>query len=672
MRTLMRCLHGSRLYGTSTPSSDHDFKSLHVPSAQDILLQAAVPVLSLSTGTSASRNGADDMDDESFALHKFMRMLRDGDTNAVEMIFAPDSMLAHSTPEWEAIRSHRARFVNARCSGYVGYCRNQASKYSVKGDRLGAVRSAQALLRQAIAVHGPKARLGVAADAIAAHVAAHPGLSLVEDVPHPQGRAVPHWEVCNRKAPFTVMLREVEAMTTRTLEGYGARARAAEGADGVDFKAVSHALRVGFQARELLTTGGLTLPRPLAEAAYLLDVKLGRIPFREVGPVLDPLLAEVEAASASSVLPPESDVELMDSIVFDLYGKAERSGASRDRPPRDGRDARERIAADPGAILAIAAEAGDASKAPPAETLAAMATAAGRLRELGADRIRDGLFQVLASRRPSYGLRALNASGGLDVVLPEVAAADGVRQNDYHRFQVLDHVLAVVDAAADAGEPVSMRLAALLHDVAKPATAVARPDGRGNRFHGHETVGAGIADALLRRLGVDEALRTRTTMLVREHMYPTRDADGNANDDASIRKLIGRVGLDLVEPLTRLRRYDVLGKGFDFEAILAFEDAYALRVKAMTKVAARPGIGDLPVDGRDVAAALIAAGAKPAAWRGGPEIGVALKALVPRLSQPGPVDRETMLAAVAKHAAAQARAARAAAAARLRDAGAAR
>ncbi|HXM55484.1 MAG TPA: HDIG domain-containing protein, partial [Candidatus Dormibacteraeota bacterium] len=130
-----------------------------------------------------------------------------------------------------------------------------------------------------------------------------------------------------------------------------------------------------------------------------------------------------------------------------------------------------------------------------------------RLRErarppvVSVERVTDELRKMLLSPRPERALELLGEGGLLEMVLPEVAACRGVEQGGYHVADVYGHTLLTVQRVAEAevarGEPpdLVLRLAALLHDVGKPATATA--DGA---FHGHQDVGADLAHQALTRL----------------------------------------------------------------------------------------------------------------------------------------------------------------------------
>jgi hypothetical protein len=120
-------------------------------------------------------------------------------------------------------------------------------------------------------------------------------------------------------ANFSATLKHAYDMYKNVLESYGKRAQLAESNDGVDWKALSHAVRVATEALELLQYGRITMPLP--NAAHVLDIKLGRIPYKEVAAEIEELLPLVEAATKRSTLPEKADQEFIDSLVRESYLK---------------------------------------------------------------------------------------------------------------------------------------------------------------------------------------------------------------------------------------------------------------------------------------------------------------------------------------------------------------
>jgi len=317
MKTIVRTLFGSHLYGTSTPDSDTDYKSVHLPRGRDVLLHKTKPVISIRTKIdNRAKNTAQDIDDESFTLHKYFDQLQEGDIVALDMLFATEKSLVLKTPEWEAIQAVRPRLLHRSPKGAIGYMKRQVAKYGVKGSRVATTRAALGQLNAWIGTYGSQAKLSFFEDDVRTFAAAHEHSSVI-GIQQVDGSQLPHWEVCDRKLPLTVSLKECQNVLTRLFENYGDRALRAEKNQGVDWKAVSHAVRAGYQTIELLNYGNITFPRP--EADYILKVKRGLLDYTDVQHELEWLLDGVEQASATSPLPESVDRDLMNSIVLDLY-----------------------------------------------------------------------------------------------------------------------------------------------------------------------------------------------------------------------------------------------------------------------------------------------------------------------------------------------------------------
>lgn len=187
-------------------------------------------------------------------------------------------------------------------------------------------------------------------------------------------------------------------------------------------------------------------------------------------------------------------------------------------------------------------------------TRAAIPARAPRLAEVAPERLRDELAKLLVSAWPAWGLEELRALGLLAYIVPELLESVGVEQNRYHAWPVWEHLLL---ATANAPPVLRLRLAALLHDVAKPRCLSVDEAGR-RHFYGHELVGADMARAILERLRFDSATRDRVVHLVRCHMDLHLDL---AMSDRAILRMVSRIGRENLTDLVALRRADYIANG---------------------------------------------------------------------------------------------------------------
>ena len=143
--TVVRMRFGSHVYGTDLPTSDVDIKAVHIPPARDILLQRVKGSVLQKTNTDNSkRNTAADTDFESFSLQRFMELLLQGQTGPLSMLFTPDRWVLQTSSLWERIRGDRRFWLHSGITPFVGYCRQQANKYGIRGGRVNAAREAVA------------------------------------------------------------------------------------------------------------------------------------------------------------------------------------------------------------------------------------------------------------------------------------------------------------------------------------------------------------------------------------------------------------------------------------------------------------------------------------------------------------------------------------------------
>lgn len=183
---------------------------------------------------------------------------------------------------------------------------------------------------------------------------------------------------------------------------------------------------------------------------------------------------------------------------------------------------------------------------------------AERLKIVSQERITDEFLKILASSKPSVGLKLLQNSGVMKIIFPEIANLAGIEQRkDFHHKDVFLHTCEVVDNISLKTDDVFLRFAALVHDIAKPATKKF-VEGTGWTFHGHEDLGARWMKGIFKRLKLPFNKLDYVQKLVRLHLRPIALVDEEVTDSA-IRRLIVQAGEDLDDLIT-LCRADITSK----------------------------------------------------------------------------------------------------------------
>ena len=188
------------------------------------------------------------------------------------------------------------------------------------------------------------------------------------------------------------------------------------------------------------------------------------------------------------------------------------------------------------------------------KTQRAIVKLAGSIKFVSKERIHDELVKILASDKPSEGIMLLHDCKLLQYIIPELETGVDVPQDRHHIYPVFKHnVLALKYCPSKEWQ---VRLAALLHDVAKPKTRKII-DGIAT-FYNHEYLGAKMTDKIMTRLKFSAADQTRIVNLVKNHMFYYNVGEVSA---ASVRRLIVKVGRENLKDLIDLRIADRLGSG---------------------------------------------------------------------------------------------------------------
>lgn len=198
-------------------------------------------------------------------------------------------------------------------------------------------------------------------------------------------------------------------------------------------------------------------------------------------------------------------------------------------------------------------------------TADAIETLAGRISIVSAERVREELVKLMLGAHPRGGLELMVELGLAEHVLPELPALQLEADEHHHHKDVYEHSLTVLDQAVDlesrpgSGGPCEspdlvLRLAALMHDIGKPATRRFEPGGVVT-FRFHETVGAKMTAQRMRALTFDKDTTKKVARLVELHLRFHGYADAPWTDSA-VRRYVNDAG-DLLQHLHRLTRADV-------------------------------------------------------------------------------------------------------------------
>ncbi len=210
------------------------------------------------------------------------------------------------------------------------------------------------------------------------------------------------------------------------------------------------------------------------------------------------------------------------------------------------------------------------------------------IEKISAERVRDELLKLLATKRADTGMVLLKETGLLEFIIPELLAGVGMEQRGHHIYDVWVHSLKALKNC-DSSNPIT-RLATLLHDIGKPPTMKIVNGVR--TFHSHEVVGPRMAVKIGKRLKLSNEQLDQLFRLVRWHMFTVEETQ----TDSAVRRFIRNVTVPYLQEMISLRRADRIGSG-------ARETSWRWKAfqERLIEVQKQPfSVKDLKIDGNDV------------------------------------------------------------------------
>jgi len=318
-KLLAKFIHGSHLYQLNTPNSDLDFKGVYMPDLKSMYLCEVQENVDFSSNKSNEKNTSDDTDYSVYSLQKFMDLLSKGEMVTFDMLFAPEeavtyydhhgNMITSSLAEqihhpiYELRHDFKSMFIHKDMKAYLGYCRRQAAKYGLKGSRLSALYEVKKAIENAILFETDK--LGT----LSGLLPTNEFLKIEED----------HYEVLGKKHQWTSSAKMFKDRIDAEIEKFGHRAKQAEQNEGIDWKAVSHAFRAGYQLLYMFQTGEMQVVLPDMTREYILLVKNGELDWlSKVKPALETLMNVVENTAETSTFQDKPDINKVKELTYNM------------------------------------------------------------------------------------------------------------------------------------------------------------------------------------------------------------------------------------------------------------------------------------------------------------------------------------------------------------------
>ena len=311
---------GSRLYGTDSHNSDTDLKGIFIPSREDVLLKRDKDSFNFSTGDRNSKNTSDDIDIELWSIYKFFGLLKKGETGALDLLFSMfryDTII-EATYENDDIVGRYKTFLSKNTNAFKVYCIQQAKRYGVKGSRYNDLIA----LKECMDAFDSNSNFYIKngdVKGVKFSVFVNEYTDVLQNKKYIQYVELDNGKYLNvlgknfqLDAPYVIVRKDI----LKLYNNYGERSRKAGEADGVDWKALSHAVRVIVEVEELLTDNFITFP--LKNTEYIKSVKYGHESLESVLKYIEDKIQNIDAMVDTSDLPDNPSNETFDKLLLEM------------------------------------------------------------------------------------------------------------------------------------------------------------------------------------------------------------------------------------------------------------------------------------------------------------------------------------------------------------------
>ncbi len=314
-------LFGSKLFGTDNPNSDTDYKGIFIPNREDVLLKRDIEHYNFNSNNENTKNGKDDIDLQLFSIYKFFSLLKKGETGAIDILFSmfrEDTQVYNDKAFTSVIMENYKKFYSKNLHSFVGYCVGQSKVYNVRGERFNELHTFVEYFNALVKEQGAEkleSMFPQIEELFQAHSYKYINFTMA---PTSRGSGEPkegkYVEVLGKRFLGTVTVKYFADKIADMEEQFGNRARAS--AKGVDFKALSHAVRVINEVEELIDSDFITFP--LKNRVYITSVKEGKEKLEDVMDYIDQKLNIVQEKLEHSTLPERSDEVFTNALILDL------------------------------------------------------------------------------------------------------------------------------------------------------------------------------------------------------------------------------------------------------------------------------------------------------------------------------------------------------------------
>jgi hypothetical protein len=314
--------YGSKLYGTDDENSDTDYKGIFIPNKLDVLVKKDIDHINFNSSLPSFKNSSDDIDIELVSIFKFFNLLKKGETGTIDLLFSmfSNNIIYEDFYFTSIIKDNYKSFINKNIKAFLGYSVSMAKKYNIRGERYSelvdfglkfnnfSINSNFQTLRD-----GWEELKSIVNDSNYKYIK-----FVFKD--GPRGSKIDQWEyieVLGKYFTQTVTLPYFMNHLINSKEKYGNRVKSNN--ENIDWKGLSHSMRVLLECQELLKDNFISFP--LTDKKFIKDIKTGKLDIEYVMNKLESNFNKADSLYNTSNMPLTSDDKLIDSIIISLLDK---------------------------------------------------------------------------------------------------------------------------------------------------------------------------------------------------------------------------------------------------------------------------------------------------------------------------------------------------------------
>jgi hypothetical protein len=319
--------YGSKLYGTDNENSDTDYKGIFIPRTIDVLLKKDTDNINYSSGDDSAKNSSEDIDIQLFSIYKFFNLLEKGETGTMDLLFSffSKSVVYENKSFTKLIKDNYKSLINKNVKAFLGYSVSMAKKYNIRGERYSELvdfeNIFQSFVKECHLNHIDKTTL----NSITLGSKWNELKKMILDnnykyikfvnKPGPRGSKIEEWEYIEVLGKFftqTVTTNYLLNHLSESKEKYGNRVKS--NIDNIDWKGVSHSMRVLFECQEFLKDGFITFP--LKKKDIVKKIKEGNVELETVMNEMEYNFNKAESLFETSDIPLSSDKNKINELIL--------------------------------------------------------------------------------------------------------------------------------------------------------------------------------------------------------------------------------------------------------------------------------------------------------------------------------------------------------------------